>query len=64
MVKDLLYISKELLNYLNSNDSFSEEERKYIIGVVIKSINLVMIASENIEGPKSDIKLQTIKQKS
>ena len=64
MVEDLLYISKELLSYLNSNDSFSEKERKYIISVVNKSIDLVMIELENTEGPKSDIKLQTIKQKS
>lgn len=46
MVKDLLYISKELLNCLINYD-FSKEESEYIINVVIKTIDLSIFELEN-----------------
>ena len=48
MVKDLLCISKELLNYLNSNNNLSEDERNYILSVIHKIILVLMIELSKI----------------
>lgn len=47
MVNNLLHISKELLNCLNSSNDFNEEEREYIMSVVIKTIDLCNLELED-----------------
>lgn len=47
MVKDLLYISKELLKCLN--DDFNKDEVEYIKSVVIKAIDLSIFELERIK---------------
>ena len=49
MVKDLLYISKKLLNYLNANHDLTDEEKEYIIYVVIKVMDLSTFVLEDIK---------------
>lgn len=64
MVKDLLYISKELLNCLNTNDNFSKEESKYIINLVNKTIKLSIFELENSENSKVKMKLKNVNWRS
>ena len=52
MVKDLLCISKELLNCLNSNNNFTEDEKNYILDVIHKMIIISMIELGKMNKPK------------
>ncbi len=61
MVNDLLYISKELLNYLNSNNNLNEYEKKYILSIIHKIIIISMIELNGLNRLKTRTTIPTLK---